>query len=119
MLDEKLVSGHLVNKFGFPKSLASFLAQSMRETIDKQAARPMPALPPGTLMRDVPKLLVQMVRMSAHQDFIKNFSETLKQQQLLTLFNAEAEGRETIWTNYFYAYLDILKAGLSVPAGVQ
>ena len=119
VLDERRVSSHLANKFSFPKSLASFLAQSMRETVDKQAALPMPALPPGTLMRDVPKLLTQMVRPGARQDFIKNFSETLKQQQLMTLFNAEAEGRETIWTNYFYAYLDILKAGLSVPAAVQ
>ena len=118
-LDEKRVYDHLINKFSFPKSLASFLAQSMRETVDKQAALPMPALPPGILMRDVPKLLTERVSTKARQDFIKNFSEILKQQQLITLFNKEAEGRETIWTNYFYAYLDILKEGLSVSDTVQ
>ena len=114
-LEASRIADHLVTKFIFPKSLAEFIAQSMRETVDKYAALPMPVVPPGTSFRDGAKLLRQMVKTNACEDFTKNFGEILKRQQLITLFNAESAGREEVWTNYFYAYLDVLKGAQSSP----
>jgi hypothetical protein len=109
------IADHLVAKFIFPKSLADFIDQSMREIVDKHAVLPMPALPPGTSYRDGSKLLKQMVKTNAREEFIQNFGDILKRQQLITLFNADSTGREEVWTNYFYAYLDVLKAALPSP----
>ena len=114
-IEARRISNHLVAKFFFPKSLAEFIDQSMREIVDKHAALPMPALPPGTSYRDGSKLLKQMVKTNAREEFIQNFGDILKRQQLITLFNADSTGREEVWTNYFYAYLDVLKAALPSP----
>jgi hypothetical protein len=56
-----------------------------------------------------------MVKTNAREEFIQNFGDILKRQQLITLFNADSTGREEVWTNYFYAYLDVLKAALPSP----
>ena len=115
MLDSSNVLEHLLEKFIFPKSLAQFLFGAMDEVLIAQVSKPVPALPSGLKIKDVNAYLKNMLKENASREFKNNFSEIIKQQKLMTLFNEDAKGREEVWTNYFYAYLDVLKAALPSP----
>ncbi len=119
ILDPETVGAHLKSKYGFPNALALFLAVTMSSEVAAIAAMPAPVFAEGTSIKEAGQRLKQMVKTTACQSFIKKFGEIVKQQQLITLFNEDAEGRDGVWANYFYAYLDELKAGLSAPGVSQ
>jgi hypothetical protein len=118
-LDSSDVSDHLMDEFSFPNSLAKFLAEAMDEVITDQVSKPVAALPSGLKVRDVSKYLKKFLKENASREFKNNFSEIIKQQKLITLFNEDAKGREDLWHSYFYAYLDVLKAALPSPKTEQ
>ena len=105
----------LIDKFAFPKSLAEFLAVSMSKLVKQCANKPGMVLPKPMSFLEMSKYTKRCVKESACQAFKNTFSEIIKQQQLMTLFNKDAKGREDLWINYFYAYLDALKAALPSP----
>ncbi len=119
VLNSEQVRAHLVDEFSFPDSLAQFLAQSMSAAVAEQVNQPMPALPPGTLIRDVGAHLRRFVTANACREFKSNFSSLVRQRELIALFNEDAMGREEVWNAYFYAYLDALKAALPSPETVH
>jgi hypothetical protein len=114
-LDSSEVLEHLLEKFIFPKSLATFLVEAMDEVLIAQVSKPLPALPSDLKIKEVNAYLKKMLKESASREFKNNFSEIIKQQKLITLFNEDAKGREELWSGYFYAYLDVLKAALPSP----
>lgn len=110
-LDTDEIQQYLVNEYSFPKSLAKFLAQSMSAAVAEQTNKPA-ALPQGILNKEVGKYLQQVVKQTACNEFKNKLGNLLKQQELITLFNKDAEGRDELWHNYFYTYLDVLKESL-------
>jgi len=109
------VQKFLIDKFAFPESLAEFLAVSMSTLVKQCANKPGMILPRPMSFLEMSQYAKQCVKESARQEFKNTFSDIIKQQQLMTLFNKDAKGREDLWTNYFYAYLDALKAALPSP----
>ena len=70
--------------------------------------RPMSALEINEYVRST-------IKENACQEFKNNFSELIKQQKLITLFNEDAKGREDLWHSYFYVYLDLMREALPSP----
>jgi hypothetical protein len=106
---------HLMENYGFPNSLAVFLAKAMSETMTLQANTPSLRIPEGLSALQVLAEVRHVVKDYACKAFKENFGVLIKKQQLITLFNEDAKGREDLWHNYFYAYLDALKEGLLFP----
>lgn len=109
------VQNLLIDKFAFPESLAEFLAVSMSKLVKQCANNPGMTLSGPMSYSEMSKYAKRCAKESACQEFKNTFSEIIKQQQVMTLFNKDAKGREDLWTNYFYAYLDALKAALPSP----
>ena len=106
---------HLMKNYGFPNSLAVFLAESMNEKMTRQANKPGLKIPAGFSALQVLADVRRIVKHDACKAFKENFGVLIKKQQLITLFNEDAKGRDDLWHNYFYAYLDALKDGLLSP----
>lgn len=106
---------HLMKNYGFPNSLAVFLAESMSEKMTLQANKPGLKVAVGLSALQVLADVRRIVKNHACQAFKENFGVLIKKQQLITLFNEDAKGRDDLWHNYFYAYLDALKDGLLAP----
>lgn len=118
-LDAQQVQTFLVNRFDFPDSLARFLARSMSAAVEAQTTKPVSALPSGMAIKDVGNHLRIIVKTNASQEFKANFSTLIRQQELISLLREDAEGRNELWHNFFYAYLDVLKEALPSPRAAQ
>jgi hypothetical protein len=111
-LNSGMLVKNLTKMYGFPNSLAKFLAQAMSEAVTLQANKPGLQIPEGQSALQVLGGLRRVVISHACKAFKKDFGVLIKKQKLITLFNEDAKGREDLWHNYFYAYLDVLKEGL-------
>ena len=105
----------LIDDFCFPQSLARFLAESMSRMVATWAKKPGMVISRPMSALEINEYVRNTIKENACREFKNNFSEIIKQQQLMTLFNEDAKGREDLWINYFYAYLDVLKAALPSP----
>jgi hypothetical protein len=105
----------LIDDFCFPQSLARFLAESMSRMVATWAKKPGMVISRPMSALEINEYVRNTIKENACREFKNNFSEIIKQQQLITLFNEDAKGREDLWINYFYAYLDVLKAALPSP----
>ena len=111
-LSAERVEKLLIGKFAFPESLAQFLAVSMSKLVTQWANKPGMVLPRPMSFLEMGEYARRCVKEGACQEFKNNFGELIKSRDLLVQFNQEAEGRENIWHNYFYAYLDRLREAL-------
>ena len=111
-LSAERVEKLLIGKFAFPESLAQFLAVSMSKLVTQWANKPGMVLPRPMSFLEMGEYARRCVKEGACQEFKNNFGELIKSRDLLVRFNQEAEGRENIWHNYFYAYLDRLREAL-------
>ena len=102
----------LIDDLCFPQSLARFLAESMSLMVATWAKKPGMVISRPMSALEINEYVRNTIKENACREFKNNFSEIIKQQQLMTLFNEDAKGREDLWINYFYAYLDVLKAAL-------
>jgi hypothetical protein len=102
----------LIDDMFFPKSLARFLAESMSLMVANSAKKPGLVMPRPMSALEINEYVRNTIKENACREFKNNFSEIIKQQQLMTLFNKDSEGREDLWQSYFFAYLDVLKAAL-------
>ena len=102
----------LIDDMFFPKSLARFLAESMSLMVANSAKKPGMVMSRPMSALEINEYVRNTIKENACREFKNNFSEIIKQQQLMTLFNKDSEGREDLWQSYFFAYLDVLKAAL-------
>ena len=91
----------LIDDLCFPKSLARFLAESMSLMVATWAKKPGMVLPRPMSALEINEYVRNTIKENACREFKNSFSEIIKQQQLMTLFNEDAKGREDIWINYF------------------
>ena len=84
----------------------------MSKLVTQRANKPGMVLPRPMSFLEMGEYARRCVKEGACQEFKNNFGELIKSRELLVRFNEEAEGRENIWHNYFYAYLDRLKEAL-------
>ena len=105
----------LIDDLCFPQSLARFLAESMSLMVATWAKKPGMVISRPMSALEINEYVRNTIKENACREFKNSFSEIIKQQQLMTLFNEDAKGREDLWINYFYAYLDVLKAALPSP----
>jgi hypothetical protein len=119
ILDAQVLEKFLIDDFAFPESLAKFLAESMRKLVKQWASKPGMVLPRPMSALEISKYVRQTVKENACREFKNNFSELIKSKDLITRFNEDAKGREGIWTNYFYAYLDRMKEALPAAKTAQ
>ncbi len=119
ILDAQVLEKFLIDDFAFPESLARFLAESMSELVKQWASKPGMVLPRPMSALEISEYVRQTVKENACREFKNNFSELIKSKDLITRFNKDAEGREDVWPNYFYAYLDRMKAALPAAKTAQ
>jgi len=105
----------LIDDLCFPKSLARFLAESMSLMVATWAKKPGMVISRPMSALEINEYVRNTIKENACREFKNSFSEIIKQQKLITLFNEDAKGREELWSSYFYAYLDVLKAALPSP----